>query len=93
MREHDWAAFAGLPRKPIALLAAHVYVCSNCGAQTESDAISDRCRFCGAAVVAQVDPADQVRAGGGAAVHGRPAGAAGGAGRLGRVALVRAVRA
>ncbi len=60
VREHDWAGFAGLPRKPIALLARYVYVCGNCGAQTESDAISDRCRFCGAAVVAQVDPADQV---------------------------------
>lgn len=60
VREHDWAQFAGLPRKPIALLAANVYVCGGCGAQTESDTVSDRCRFCGAPVVAQVDPADQV---------------------------------
>lgn len=58
--EHDWNQFAGLPRKPIALLAAHVFTCRNCGAQTESDAISDRCRFCGAAVVAEVNPADQI---------------------------------
>ena len=60
VREHDFAQFAGLPRKPVALLGKHVFVCQNCGAQTESDAISDRCRFCGAPVVAQVNPADQV---------------------------------
>ncbi|UWZ34040.1 hypothetical protein Drose_22580 [Dactylosporangium roseum] len=60
VREHDWAQFAGLPRKPVALLAKHVFTCRNCGAQTESDAISDRCRFCGAAVVAEVNPDDQV---------------------------------
>ncbi|MEV4134230.1 hypothetical protein AB0J72_18915 [Dactylosporangium sp. NPDC049742] len=58
--EHDWNQFAGLPRKPIALLAKHVFKCQNCGAATESDAISDRCRFCGAAVVAEVNPGDQV---------------------------------
>lgn len=58
--EHDWNQFAGLPRKPIALLAKHVFKCQNCGAQTESDAISDRCRFCGAAVVAEVNPDDQI---------------------------------
>ncbi|WP_238010039.1 hypothetical protein KZZ52_20410 [Dactylosporangium sp. AC04546] len=60
VREHDWAQFAGLPRKPVALLAKHVFRCQNCGASTESDAISDRCRFCGAAVVAEVNPDDQV---------------------------------
>ncbi|UWZ59690.1 hypothetical protein Daura_22460 [Dactylosporangium aurantiacum] len=58
--EHEWSQFAGLPRKPIALLAKHVFKCQNCGAETESDAISDRCRFCGAAVVAEVNPEDQV---------------------------------
>jgi DNA-directed RNA polymerase subunit RPC12/RpoP len=60
VREHDYLNFTSLPRKPIALLAKHVFVCQNCGAQTESDAISDRCRFCGAAVVAEVNPRDQV---------------------------------
>lgn len=60
VREHDWAQFSGLPRKPVALLAKHVFKCQNCGAETETDAISDRCRFCGAAVVAEVNPADQV---------------------------------
>ncbi|GAA2629210.1 hypothetical protein GCM10010399_71190 [Dactylosporangium fulvum] len=60
VREHDWAQFAGLPRKPVALLAKHVFKCRNCGAETESDAISDRCRFCGAAVVAEVNAGDQV---------------------------------
>ncbi|GGM68715.1 hypothetical protein ACFFX1_29860 [Dactylosporangium sucinum] len=60
VREHDWAQFAGLPRKPVALLAKNVFKCRNCGAETESDAISDRCRFCGAAVVAEVNAADLV---------------------------------
>jgi DNA-directed RNA polymerase subunit RPC12/RpoP len=60
VRERDWAQFAGLPRKPVAQLAKHVFRCQNCGAQTESDAISDRCRFCGAAVVAELDAANQV---------------------------------
>ncbi|UWZ47496.1 hypothetical protein Dmats_14460 [Dactylosporangium matsuzakiense] len=60
VREHDFLTFASLPRKPIATLAKHVFVCRNCGAQTESDQISDRCRFCNAPVVAEVTPQDQV---------------------------------
>jgi len=60
VREHDFLTFSSLPRKPIALLAKHVFVCRNCGAQTETDQISDRCRFCNAPVVAEVSPQDQV---------------------------------
>ena len=41
-----------LPRKPAASIGAHVFVCQRCGAQTESDALADRCQFCGGPVVA-----------------------------------------
>jgi DNA-directed RNA polymerase subunit RPC12/RpoP len=52
VREHGFAEFAQLPRKPVATLAPHVFTCQGCGAVTESDKLSDRCQFCGAAVVA-----------------------------------------
>jgi hypothetical protein len=60
VREHSWDEFVRLPRKPIATLAPHVFKCPGCGAVTESDAISDRCQFCGAAVVASVDAGEMV---------------------------------
>lgn len=60
IREHSYAAFAGLPRKPIAALAPHVFTCQGCGAVTQSDKISDRCQFCGAPLVADVSSGDQV---------------------------------
>ncbi|WP_433302128.1 hypothetical protein ACQP2F_08150 [Actinoplanes sp. CA-030573] len=60
IREHSYASFAGLPRKPIATLAPHVFTCKGCGAVTQSDRISDRCQFCGAPLVADVSPGDQV---------------------------------
>jgi len=60
IREHPYAEFAGLPRKPIATLAPHVFTCQGCGAVTQSDKISDRCQFCGAPLVADVSAGDQV---------------------------------
>jgi DNA-directed RNA polymerase subunit RPC12/RpoP len=60
VREHDFRAFAALPRKPVGTLAPHVFTCRNCGAQTTSDRISDRCRFCGAPLVATADGGEQV---------------------------------
>ncbi len=60
IQEHSYAAFAGLPRKPIASLAQHVFMCQGCGAITESDRISAQCQFCGAALVAEVTAGDQV---------------------------------
>jgi LSD1 subclass zinc finger protein len=60
IREHSWAEFAQLPRKPITTLAAHVFTCQGCGAVTQSDKISDRCAFCGAALVADVTSGEQV---------------------------------
>jgi predicted RNA-binding Zn-ribbon protein involved in translation (DUF1610 family) len=60
VREHSYAAFAALPRKPVAALGAHVFTCRGCGAATQSDAISARCPFCGAPVVADVAVTEQV---------------------------------
>lgn len=60
VREHDYLQFTSLPRKPVATLAKHVFVCRNCGAQTESESISDRCRFCSAPVVAELNARDLV---------------------------------
>jgi len=60
IREHSYAEFVGLPRKPIAALAPHVFTCQGCGAVTESDKISDRCQFCGAPLVADVGSGELV---------------------------------
>jgi DNA-directed RNA polymerase subunit RPC12/RpoP len=57
VREH---AFAELPQKPLTSLSAHVLVCEKCGARTESDALSERCQFCGAALVADTSAGDQI---------------------------------
>jgi Zn finger protein HypA/HybF involved in hydrogenase expression len=60
IQEHSYAAFAGLPRKPVATLAPHTFTCQGCGAVTQSDKISERCQFCGAPLVADVSSGDQV---------------------------------
>ena len=60
IREHAYAEFAGLPRKPVATVAAQIFTCQGCGAVTESDKISDRCQFCGAPLVAGVGSGGQV---------------------------------
>jgi DNA-directed RNA polymerase subunit RPC12/RpoP len=60
VREHAYAEFAGLPRKPIATLAPHVFKCRGCGAVTESDKLSDRCQFCDAPLVADAVEGDMV---------------------------------
>nr|MDT0660144.1 hypothetical protein [Micromonospora sp. DSM 115978] len=60
VREHSYAEFAALPRKPVASLGAHVLACRTCGARTESDAISQRCQFCGASLVADAGAVQQV---------------------------------
>lgn len=60
VREHAYAEFAELPRKPIATLAPHVFKCRGCGAVTESDKLSDRCQFCDAPLVADSADGDMV---------------------------------
>jgi DNA-directed RNA polymerase subunit RPC12/RpoP len=60
VREHSFAEFAGLPRKPVAAVAAYTFTCRGCGAVTESDKISDRCQFCGAPLVADTESSEMV---------------------------------
>lgn len=60
VRERSFDDLATMPRKPVAALAAHAFVCSRCGAHTESDTLSVRCQFCGAPVVAEPDPAESI---------------------------------
>jgi DNA-directed RNA polymerase subunit RPC12/RpoP len=60
IREHSYADYSGLPSKPVATLAAHVLVCQKCGARTESDALSLRCQFCDAPLVADTSAGDQI---------------------------------
>jgi DNA-directed RNA polymerase subunit RPC12/RpoP len=60
VREHSYAEFTALPRKPVASLGPYVFVCQKCGARTESDAVSQACQFCAAPLVADVTAGDQV---------------------------------
>jgi DNA-directed RNA polymerase subunit RPC12/RpoP len=60
VQEHSYAELAGLPRKPVARLGAHVFVCQKCGATTQSDALADQCQFCGSPLVAEPGLDDQI---------------------------------
>ncbi|MEN3306249.1 MAG: hypothetical protein V7603_2451 [Micromonosporaceae bacterium] len=60
VREHALAELAQLPRKPVASLPAQVFVCPKCGAQTQSEALSQRCQFCGAPLVADASLGGQI---------------------------------
>ncbi|MQM28388.1 hypothetical protein [Glycomyces albidus] len=55
--ERDYHALGEQNRRSPQQSAPNLFVCTGCGAHTESDAWSDVCQFCGAAVVAdQFDP-------------------------------------
>ncbi|GAA4724881.1 hypothetical protein [Phytohabitans rumicis] len=60
VREHAYAEFAQLPRKPVSALAPQAFTCRGCGAVTETDKISDRCQFCGAPLVSGGPHGDMV---------------------------------
>jgi DNA-directed RNA polymerase subunit RPC12/RpoP len=61
VQEHDYAEYAALAAaKPRAAVGAHVFVCQQCGAKTQSDALSDRCQFCGASLIADANAGDQI---------------------------------
>jgi predicted RNA-binding Zn-ribbon protein involved in translation (DUF1610 family) len=60
VREHAYAEFAGLARKPVATLAPYTFTCRGCGAVTQSDKISDRCQFCSAPLVADATSGEMV---------------------------------
>ncbi|HKT02944.1 MAG TPA: hypothetical protein VJT31_25715 [Rugosimonospora sp.] len=57
VQEHPYEE---LPPKPVTALAPHVFVCQKCGAQTQSDALSQSCQFCGAPLVADATLGDQI---------------------------------
>ncbi|MCH7229450.1 hypothetical protein L0U85_01025 [Glycomyces sp. L485] len=50
--DRDWASLASKPRRPRSEVPANLFVCTQCGAHTESDTWSDVCQFCDAPVVA-----------------------------------------
>jgi DNA-directed RNA polymerase subunit RPC12/RpoP len=54
IEEHSYDTWAGGPRRPVAQVGRYVLRCQGCGAQTETNDLSDRCQFCSAPVV--VDP-------------------------------------
>jgi predicted RNA-binding Zn-ribbon protein involved in translation (DUF1610 family) len=60
VREHAYTELARLPRKPVARITGHVFECRKCGARTQSDALAEACQFCGAPLVADVGPGDQI---------------------------------
>ncbi|MDM4719392.1 hypothetical protein QTQ03_07190 [Micromonospora sp. WMMA1363] len=54
VREHAYDELTALPRKPVANVGSHRFVCPGCGARTESDALAQRCQFCATPLVADV---------------------------------------
>lgn len=55
--DRDWETLAAKPRRPREAVPPNLFVCTQCGAHTESDSWSEHCEFCGAAVVVdQFDP-------------------------------------
>jgi DNA-directed RNA polymerase subunit RPC12/RpoP len=60
IEEHDYVAWQTSPIKPTGRVGAHALKCPKCGAQTESDDLSTLCPFCGAPIIADVDPTEQI---------------------------------
>src|SRR3954452_22565809 len=60
VEEHSYDAWAAVPPKPRAPAGAYRLTCHRCGAQTDSDNLSDACPFCGAPIVAETAGGDQI---------------------------------
>jgi DNA-directed RNA polymerase subunit RPC12/RpoP len=60
IEEHPYDAWFAGPRKALAQVGRYVFQCQGCGAKTETDHLSDRCQFCGAAVVADPTAAELI---------------------------------
>ena len=60
IEEQSYDAWAVLPPKPRAPAGAYRLTCHRCGAQTDSDNLSDACPFCGAPIVAETAGGDQI---------------------------------
>jgi Zn finger protein HypA/HybF involved in hydrogenase expression len=60
IEEHSFDAWAAVPPKPRAAVGSYRLVCHRCGAQTDSDNLSDTCPFCAAPIVAETAGDDQI---------------------------------
>lgn len=60
VREHPIEELATLRPKPMATPNGKVYLCPGCHAVTESDTLSDRCQFCGTALVADATLTERI---------------------------------
>jgi LSD1 subclass zinc finger protein len=60
VQEHSYDAWAAVPPKPRAPAGTYRLTCGRCGAQTDSDNLSDSCPFCGAPIVAETAVGDQI---------------------------------
>ncbi len=60
IEESSYDAWAALPPKPRAAAGSYRLVCNRCGAQTDSDNLSDACPFCSAPIVAETAGGDQI---------------------------------
>ncbi|HEY2672890.1 MAG TPA: hypothetical protein VGJ07_21290 [Rugosimonospora sp.] len=60
VREHPYEETSTLPTKTRAVAVAHVLTCQKCGASSDTDALSGRCQFCGAPLIADPSAGDQI---------------------------------
>src|SRR3954465_7500774 len=60
IEERSFDAWVALPPQPRAAVGSYRLVCHRCGAQTDSDNLSDTCPFCGAPIVAETAGDDQI---------------------------------
>lgn len=60
VREHSFAELAKKPRKSAADLAGYHFVCSTCGAHTQSQELSRNCQFCASPLVVDTTVDDQI---------------------------------
>lgn len=58
--EHDYVTWQSSPIKPTGRTGAHLLSCPRCAAQLETDDLSTLCQFCGAPIVVDVNPDEQI---------------------------------
>lgn len=61
IREHGYTQWLSTRGKPVGHIAEHQFVCTSCGARTESDLLSLACSFCGAPMVADHEAGDLIQ--------------------------------
>jgi hypothetical protein len=60
VQERAFDELAAMSHKVAANLVAHTFACPKCGAHTDSDMLAERCQFCGAPLVAELNPAETI---------------------------------